>query len=99
MKIDQRKILTFLFFIFCSIFVIGLSKSFSNNVIKEYSDFYLKGNTISCLLCFFFLLSSKFFFEENLSKKNTSNDTNCRNRTIDEFPPDFLTEEQNKNGG
>ena len=50
MKIDQRKILTFLFFIFCSIFVIGLSKSFSNNVIKEYSDFYLKGNLLLFLV-------------------------------------------------
>jgi hypothetical protein len=48
---------------------------------------------------FFFYYQVNFFFEENLSKKNTSNDTNCRNRTIDEFPPDFLTEEQNKNGG
>jgi hypothetical protein len=50
MKIDQRKILTLIFFIFCSIFVIGLSKSSSNNVIKEYSDFYLKGNLLLFLV-------------------------------------------------
>ena len=49
MKVDQRKIFTFLFFFFCSISIIGLTRTLSNNIIKEYSDLYLKGNFFAIL--------------------------------------------------
>jgi hypothetical protein len=32
-------------------------------------------------------------------QSNHSNNTECRNRTIDEFPPDFLSLEQKRHGG
>ena len=47
----------------------------------------------------FIFTTIRILYSEKLTKENTSNDTNCRNRTIDEFPKDFFTEEQNKNGG
>lgn len=33
------------------------------------------------------------------AESNSSNHTDCRNRTIDEFPGDFLTLEQKRDGG
>lgn len=37
-------------------------------------------------------------FSKNIYKSDI-NDTECRNRTVDEFPSDFMTMEQRKNGG
>ena len=55
--------------------------------------------------CYFLLALVKYETRNNLvNKKNrlygeSNNSTDCKNRTIDEFPKDFLTLEQKKNGG
>lgn len=68
----------------------------------------LNNQKIVCIICLFCSLSiigvskylSRRLIDDSLNVYSSNkNSTECRNRTIDEFPNDFMTKDQRKNGG
>ena len=59
---------------------------------------------LSLLISCSIIATSKYFSRKLINDTHarflkSDNQTECRNRTIDEFPDDFMSEEQRKNGG
>ena len=67
--LNQRKTYSFIIFTFCSISIIGLTKSFSNSLVKEYSDFNLKGAFLFEIYSFYFYNNSNLVFRKINKRK------------------------------
>lgn len=84
---NTRKIICGLALVLATV-ILGTSKYLSRKMINNYK----RSTNVNVQI-------SPYYLQSNDEYQNKSNHTECRNRTIDEFPPDFLSLEQKRHGG